>query len=607
MNPVRSKLHRPARLSVLLAALLASAPAPAQLALASTGESPRSLAAVRFRFVADGPVRGGFAEAGGKLLFGTETGSIYALDANDGRVVWRKTIGSPLLSTPATAGGSAYFTSWDNMLHALDVGSGRERWRRDLGRSTASGDYWEYYVASPILAGNRLLIGSASGSFSSIDAASGRIMWTRNVGARIRTTAAVAGDIVVFGTMSGHVVALDSRDGHPLWDFATEGAAHDFSFKDNDTRSVVTAPIVEGDLVIAGGRDGNLYGIDLRTGRERWRETHDGGSWILGLASDRDRIYSGSGSAFIMQAADARTGKEIWRTATANAMFGGLAKAGGVLVSNGNKGNLFGFDARSGTQLWRFRLSDMALSSPLVAPGVVYTGADDGSVYAIETRADAAPKFERLIYSFADQPAPGFFWFTREMLQAIRGNFLTAGYAAMANAGLRDALATPMGEQGRKIIVLADTRLPDGVDGAMLRRFLDGGGTLVLIGPNPVNFTFDESGAPAGEDADKQVAAFGVAPPDRQRDFGYNVSSYTPPAQRLGLGGHSVANGWARPDQVSMVLATDRSGMATAWAKQFGNRGLLIEMPIPRYRAVDLNAEIDAIDLIAAKSAAGGP
>ena len=82
------------------------------------------------------------------------------------------------------------------------------------------------------------------------------------------------------------MIAVD-RSGRQRWRFATVGAAHDFAFKNNDTRSVVTEPVVVGGIVIAGSRDGNIYGIDLRSGKERWHETHDGGSWILGLEADR--------------------------------------------------------------------------------------------------------------------------------------------------------------------------------------------------------------------------------------------------------------------------------------------------------------------------------
>jgi outer membrane protein assembly factor BamB len=589
---------------VVAALLVSSTDATAQYSPSLPSSPPRSIAGVRFHFRADGPVRGGFGLAGARLIFGSESGSVYALDKRDGSVLWRTSVGSPVLSTPAIAGARAYFTTWDNALHAFDIASGRELWRVDLGRTLGASDYWEYYVSSPILADGRLYVGSGDGKLYAIDPATGRIAWASDVGARIRTTPAISGAFVAVGTMSGHVVALDRRSGGELWRFATKGAAQDFSFKDNDTRSVVTAPIIVGDTVIAGGRDGYIYGIDRRSGKERWRETHDGGSWILGLAGDKSRFYAGGGSAFVIQAADPATGKEVWRTPTGNAMFGGIARAGDVLVSNGSQGGLLGFDANTGAQLWSFRLPEMALSSPLVADGVVYTGADDGSVYAVDTATSRQPALDRYVYSYTNPPAAGFFWFKPDTLASITGAFGRSGYAALGSEDLARALATPGGKRGRKIIVLADTRLPDAVDAVALRRFLDGGGVLVLIGPDPVIYSFDSEGAPQGVDPEKEKAAFGLDQADKARDYGYNFSTFTPAARGLGLTGHFVTIGWARPEQVSTVLAADRSGMATAWTKRFPNGGLLVQLPVPRSRAIDLSAYINAIDLASARAAA---
>jgi outer membrane protein assembly factor BamB len=574
-----------------------AAPAMAQNAVALTALAPRSVTGVKFHLLADGPVRGGFALAGDRLLFGTETGSLYAVARNSGHQLWRRSAGSPVLSTPAVIGARAYFTSWDNALHAVDIATGRELWRRDLGRTLGPNDYWEYYVSSPVVAGGRLYVGSGSGRVFSIDPPTGRTMWATDLGARVRTTPLVTADKVIVGTMSGHVVALSRADGRQLWKFATVGAGQNFAFKHNDTRSVVTQPIVAGGIVIAGGRDGNIYGIDLRTGEGRWRETHDGGSWILGLASDGSRFYSGSGSAFIMQGADPATGKELWRRPTGNAMFGGLALAGGVLVSNGSNGNLFAYDAASGEELWRARLGDMSLSSPLVADGVVFTGADDGSVYALETRPASAPKLDRYVYSFTDEPPASAFWFKPELLTGIRGGFLTSGYARLGSEELATALASPISDKGRRIIVLADTRLPESVSAAQLRAFLDGGGVLVMVGPDPLIYSFDAQGTPDAIDEDKATAAFGLSATDKQRDYGYNVSIFTAAAKPLGLTGRFVAVGSNRPAEVSTVLATDRSGMATAWVKRFGNGGQLISLPLPRNRSIDLSGYVEAIDL----------
>lgn len=582
-------------------------PTTAQNAVALTNVGPRSVTGIRYRFVGDGPVRGGFGLAGQRLLFGTESGWFYAVDRSSGRMLWRRSVGSPVLSTPAISGSRAYFTTWDNALHALDIATGRELWWRDLGRTIGTTDYWEYYVSSPVIDGGRLFVGSGDGRVYALDAGSGTILWSADLRSRVRTTPVLAADRVIVGTMSGHVIALDRTNGRQLWRFATVGAAHDFSFKQNDTRSVVTRPVVAGSTVIAGGRDGNIYGIDLDSGQRRWLETHDGGSWILGLASDGSRFYSGSGSAFIIQAADAATGKELWRSPTGNAMFGGLALAGEVLVSNGSNGALFGYDRGTGAQLWRIRLPDMSFSSPLVADRVVFTGADDGSVYALDTSTARQPSLDHYVYSFTNEPPASAFWFKPELLAGIRGGFITSGYAPLGSKDLPNVLASPIGERGRRIVVLADTRLPAEVAGAQLRSFLDGGGVLVFVGPDPLIYGFDSQGAPVAIDEDEAKAAFGLAPTDKERDYGYNVSRFAPGARLLGLTGTFVTIGSNRPADVSIVLATDRSGMATAWTKRFRNGGLLISLPLPRNRSIDLSPYVDAIDLAVVRSSPASP
>lgn len=574
---------------------------------ASAAEEPRSIDSVRFRFKADGPVRGGLSAADGKLLFGTENGTFYALDARTGITLWQAKVGSGIASVPAVRNGLVYFSSWDNALHALDIQSGRERWKSALGTDVGTTNYWDFYSSSPTLVDNSIYVGSGNGRLYALDASSGQTQWSSDAGARIRTTPAVAGNKVVFGTLSGHVIALDRATGKRLWDFATQGAAQDFSFKGNDTRSVITAPIIQDGIVVAGGRDGNVYGIDLATGKERWKETHDGGSWILGLNESPGRVYSSSGSAFIMQATDLRTGKEIWRSPTAgNAMFGGIVKAGDVLVSNGMKGNLFGFDASSGQQLWRFRLPDAAFGTPTIADGAVFTASDDGSVVAINGSANDPTGFKRLVYSFTDEPAASLYWFTPDALASIKGSFVGAGYTPIGNAELSAALSGP--DAGRTILAVADTRFADGIDGSAIRRFLDAGGKLVLVGPNPVAYSFDpKTGEPQTVDEDKAAAAFGMTALPHERDYGWHVGQYTPDAALLGLTGQLVSNGPMAPDQVSMVLARDRFGMASAWAKQFPNGGLLVQLPVSRNRPQDLSAIVDAVDIIAQRAAAGTP
>jgi outer membrane protein assembly factor BamB len=213
--------------------------------------------------------------------------------------------------------------------------------------------------------------------------------------------------LVVFGTQSGHVVALHERDGRPAWDFATDGASRTFDDRDNDTTSVPGAPTLVGGSVFVGGRDGFLYALDLASGRERWRRTHDGSSWILSTASDGRRLYVGSGSALIVQAVDPATGDELWRAPTRGAVFAPLALGGGAVVYADFSGTLQALDAATGRALWQFPMGGRSLSAPVVAEGAVFAASDQGVLYAIEGAVRRARCIGRPPNRVSRRPADG--------------------------------------------------------------------------------------------------------------------------------------------------------------------------------------------------------
>ena len=267
MTKLLTFIRAAAGLWLMAGALAGTGAVHAQNAISTTAESPRSLTGIRFRFQADGPVRGGFALAGSRLLFGTEAGTIYALDSKDGHALWRRGVGSPVLSTPAIIGSRAYFTTWDNALHALDLVRAAKCGGVTLARLWGPTTIGNIMSRRPSSRPGASMSGAAPADCSRSTRLRARVAWSTDLAERIRTTPAMTRDAVIVGTNAGHVIAVDRASGRPLWRFATEGAAHGFSFNDNDARSVVTAPIVEGNLVIAGGRDGEYLWHRLANGR----------------------------------------------------------------------------------------------------------------------------------------------------------------------------------------------------------------------------------------------------------------------------------------------------------------------------------------------------
>ena len=100
---------------------------------------------------------------------------------------------------------------------------------------------------------------------------------------RIRTSAALTGDAVIFGGRDKTLRALDPKTGKPLWDFSTKGR-------------IDGSPVVVGQRVFFGSADGHIYAVNSNTGKQVW-QYEAGGKFLAGPAVAADRLVIASESA----------------------------------------------------------------------------------------------------------------------------------------------------------------------------------------------------------------------------------------------------------------------------------------------------------------------
>lgn len=566
------------------------------------------IASVRFTFDAGSPIRSSPVLRAGTLFIGSSDGTLAALDAATGAPRWRFQAGGAIASTPAVDDHAVYVASREGLLRALDVRTGRERWRHHFDAALGPDDYWDYFLSSPVLVDGTLYIGSGDGHVLALAAADGRVKWRTAVGARVRSTIATQAGTLVFGTMDGHVRALRARDGAALWSFATDGAAHKFADQGNDTTSVVASPTIAGsgpDAVVAvGGRDGMLYALDLADGHLRWRLTHDGMSWMLATATDGRTLYVAGGSASIVQAVDAATGAERWRAKTRSAVFASLALAGDTVLASDFSGALVALDAATGQRRWEFPLGGRALSTPLVAGNVVYAASDSGLLRALDVaRSAPATSAPRRIVHFEGPRSPqAFSWFLNGLDAALAAQLKAAGYEAMDGDQLLAFMQQQAPDSAPAVVVFADNRFPTAIVDtarglAPIRRFLDVGGKVALLGPNPLAYKADPAtGAVEDIDFAAPQAMFDVRYPPPQEAGGYYAVAPTAAGRALGLRHAGVASSPIDAQPGITVLATDEFGRASAWLRGYGGRpgtGLL-QLELSRLETPDL-AEIRAV------------
>jgi len=177
-------------------------------------------------------------------------------------------------------------------------------------------------------------------------------IWTEGVGkgagmsgARLAPNAAADGRVYA-ASIDGTVEAIDAVTGRTVWSQRLGGKKGFLWKRSDNTLRWSGGPSVDGDLLVVGGLDGQVYALSTQDGAERWH------------------------------------------TQINSEIIASPAIGGGFVVVRANDGKLHGLDASDGSPKWLFDQAVPALSlrgnsAPLIANGVVYDGTDNGRVTAV--------------------------------------------------------------------------------------------------------------------------------------------------------------------------------------------------------------------------------
>lgn len=553
---------------------------------------------VKFVFKTGGPIRSSAVLARGVLFFGSADGYLYAVEASTGRERWRYKTEGAVHSSPAVADGIVYVSSRDGNIYGVDAATGKQVWKFEMGADLPYANGFDYYMSSPVIFGGLIYSGGGDGFLYAFDVRTRMLVWKYNARTRIRSTPAVEGNTLFVGTMGGYLLALDRNNGTLRWEFATLGSTLKIEDYGYDRTALVSSPSVANGIVTVGCRDGYLYAVDAVTGRQRWSNNHEI-SWVLSTpAVDDGKVFVGSSDAQFFQAVDHATGQEVWRYNGGGPIWSSAAIAGPLLYFGVNDGHIVAVDKKSGLEKWRYKTGDRIFSSPLVENGVVYCGSDDGNFYAIEGTKEPDPPSPSVRRGVFWETRPGFAgrWFSNGTDEGIRDYFKREGYELLDAKGLRSMMQEGVSTRVASVIVFADHRVPQEVLGdeteqALIRQYLNAGGKIVWLGPDPIAWKRDSLGKMLGINYERSSRILGIKYPGKSLEgIGWYGATVTPEGKKWGLEGWWVGLGCVDPDQVTTVLARDEHGEAAAWVKNYGGKeGTgLVQLHIPRDRQIDL-------------------
>ncbi len=317
------------------------------------------------------------------------------IDAASGQVVWQDKYAAQAVrgpaggypgprSTPAVADGKICTLGVGGVVSCLDAASGKVVWRKETGQKP------QFYTStSPLIADGKVVV--YLGALTALDLATGEQKWrwaggSTPYGSPVLMTVGGVKQVV---TPSGNsVVGVGLDDGKLLWQFKFKGSGY---------ASTYDTPILDGDTVIyvaPGGRRGVGSTLAFKvqktsdgfTATEVWQTKQL--AYMYNTPVLRDGLLFGLSMDKKFFCADAKTGKELWKDATARGEAGGVLSAGPVMVALTGDSHLTVFrpSAKGYEEVARYRVSATSgLPYPILAGNRVYVkGRDSLTLWTLD-------------------------------------------------------------------------------------------------------------------------------------------------------------------------------------------------------------------------------
>jgi hypothetical protein len=159
----------------------------------------------------------------GEMLFLSvfAPGCVYALQASNGKIQWRRELNYLGDSAVVLAPGIV-LAKTAQTLSALDPQTGEIVWE-----FSPYGSEGETLYSEPAVQGDRLFVGDRRGWLHCLSIQTGTVIWSRltsqGVNNDVNASAVIAGAAVITATNAGKALAYSVHDGTPLWESELDG------------------------------------------------------------------------------------------------------------------------------------------------------------------------------------------------------------------------------------------------------------------------------------------------------------------------------------------------------------------------------------------------
>ncbi len=279
--------------------------------------------------------------------------------------------------------GKLFVSTGFGIVYALDAVSGKQIWKSDLGVPI---------INAPVANGGRVFVSSQDNHFVALAEADGRQLWDHNgiaspAGILESTSAAVAGQFVIVPYTSGEIYAINVQTGRPAWNDTLTSSGTVTALSELD--DIAGRPVVDRDMVFAISHSGLMVGLSLSTGQRDWAQSIGGintpwvaGDWVYVLTTDSK-----------LMCLERKDGKVKWihqmpRWENPDDQDGPITWSGPVLASNrlvlvSSNGRAVSVSPYTGEELGSVDIPDGAYIAPIVANSMLYILTNDAQLIAL--------------------------------------------------------------------------------------------------------------------------------------------------------------------------------------------------------------------------------
>ena len=328
----------------------------------------------------DEVMRGGLAPAadGERVFLAGREGDVLAVQAQNGRTLWRVKTRAELTGGPGAGAGVVAVGTADGEVIALDAVTGSRRWSVRVGGEI---------LAAPAIAANAIVVRTVAGRVVGLALEDGKEIWREDQQIprlTLRGTAppVIAGNAVLCGFDNGRVLSIDAAKGEVLWEQLVSPARGRTELE--RLVDIDAAVKVSGVDVFVAGFQGRVAMLALDSGQTWWsREI----SSHRGLDVDDEYVVV-SGAMGEVIGLRRRTGVEIWRQSDLRLRrLSAPVLIGGRVAVADFEGYVHWLDAATGAFVARSKTSGRTSNAPLVVGDLVIVQDDEGRVTALRPKA----------------------------------------------------------------------------------------------------------------------------------------------------------------------------------------------------------------------------